>query len=428
MPDLHNQLDDYEPDVDEIEEEEEEADEQVEEEGEGAGGEETEDTEEEEDDEETTLEDLDALLELNEDDLEEGDDEEVTEDDLETKDDEEEDPQNILEEFDEDEEEEEAEEFDAEAFENKSREEQDKQIFLELKDEETWADWCDRAEELHGDEAMDFAVMCAREGLEPKDLAEKGIYSLGDMREKIENLEKDLDPEAILLRDPNDPEAVAEFKENYLGIPSDREGYSEALFKDTIYEGDAEGQKRIIDEALEKSLSRNQVRYDAVKETEAVAELQRREEKEAREYQRENVETLKKVFGDNLRPVMKGLLNVIKTNSNGKAFYEEFKNSDAVNSAHFYRFIFDLINPAMSTKDLSVLVNSDGSNPKYRQINIKGHKSSALQKRLDDIQNSKYYDNKYKGAEHSKSVRNKHMRLRKAAVELYEEIEKRKSM
>lgn len=283
------------------------------------------------------------------------------------------------------------EDVDLDTWDDLSREEQDEEIYLAMKDDETWASWMDTAEEEGVEGVREFAVMAAREGVKPNDLSSRGIYNIKGFLEKISSEEAKTSDDAIILSNPNDPEAVAEFLETNFRIPKDVEGYdSKAAFQGTIFEEDEEARTALLETAAQRRWSQNQLAEEAADRTIQHEEMDRRRIIEKNEYVSTQHELLKKIYGDNADEITKAAIQAMRSSSFGKEFIQEFKGEKVLSAAKLIAMVYDITHHKAGSKELNLLANAGTEAQTIENIDLRGHKSKILLAQREKLENNEY--------------------------------------
>ena len=380
--------------------------------------------EEGEEEEEFSLEEKLGLNDLNEEESSE-----VTEEDLEGEDDEEEEEEEEEEEpsiLDEASEEDIGDEEDGvlpDDFDELSREEQDAEIFLAMEDDQSWKDWRATGEEVHEEVDRSFAVELLKAGYDPAYLSERGIYSLADFKERLDVEEGKSGEKAIVLSDPDNVEELAHFKEEYFGIPKEKDGYSTEGLKDTIYEGDVEATDILLERAHRCSWTQGQMIEQATHNTLVGEELERREREELNDYRKGQKDGLKKLYGQNAAPISKDVVGVLRRTQAGREFLSEFKDSKAVASSNFYAMVHNLISRRISSTELNSLVNVGGDEKRLDAVDVSGHSVEELIKTRDKVMGSRVANKQGQ----SRAEIEKHERAWRIIGRLNDEIERREA-
>ena len=335
---------------------------------------------------------LDALFAEVDDDTKEEDveEEEPGADDKEEKEKEESSPLDDLANLMLDDEKEEKEEVDP--FENITDEAIQKQMWL-VPD---YASWMKAAKDDGEEVSPDFAALVAKGGISPSYLGERGISSIDGIVGLLESLEERVDPNAVMLPDPNDAEAVREFDATHRDIPQTPEDYDENIFVGTAIETDKEAQ-------MIARLDGAQYRFDN-SQLAGVLEILEREQGMAEEesnesyaeYRKEQDGRIAEDYGEDAREVITNVNRVLK--QHGRQFAEKFFDSKALKSKEFVDFVTSLVESGANEGDIKFedvkLRLQTVSDAKLNQV------TAQLKAKVNDAD-----ENAHKSAKHKKAAR-----------------------
>ena len=209
-----------------------------------------------------------------------------------------------------------------------------------------YGDYLKQAED-DGHEVKDnFAAMLARNRIDPKFVAERGLYNLGDFMNYISTMEEKTSPDAVYVPREDDEEGWAEFETNYLGVPKSPEEYGEDTFEWDFLKDKQEDIQNLRDYFYSIRLNDDQA-YSIANflNTEHDA-FRRQAEEEEIQYKKTNMERLKDTFGKDFVDVRKDINTFI--HKFGPDFLKEFKNSKVLSSETFVRMLYNAMNDVSS--------------------------------------------------------------------------------
>ena len=223
------------------------------------------------------------------------------------------------------------------------------QILMAMEDVASWKSLIDVVKEAGED--PEVLTTLYKQGYTAKFLSSHGITNLQSFQEVIEGLEAKVNPNAIYVPDAEtEPELLEDFKEEILGIPKERDGYSSDVFDASPLADDTEAQEILIDRAYTLGLSEDQYVATVKYAIEAEEVRLQAEERQAREYKADQKDQVNKLFGEYKPSVLN---RVSRTLRQHPEFVKEMKESGILDNAQFINLIHKLsITGSGSLKDI----------------------------------------------------------------------------
>ena len=265
--------------------------------------------------------------------------------------------------YEEEEEEEEARPIEllAESFDDEEEEEEeglipegtlDKEIQDQMWLVKDYADWMQAGEAAGVPVETSFAAMVAKSETDPQFLADRGIYSIDQYNELVEDLESKTSPDAVVLPDSDDKDAILDFDFEHRDIPRVPDEYRQEVFKGTHLEDDIEGQVEARLVGMDLGLSNTQL-SGVLERLELERDIAEEENQlKLKEFVQAQEELMVEEYGDDLMETIKNVNKVLR--DYGRPFADKFKGDKALKSKEFVDMMQNIIEAGLDKKRIDL--------------------------------------------------------------------------